>query len=57
VGYHIVRPPTPDAEFVNVCNGDLRRLDEAREVADDDAQYFGWIVSPTYIRQLLEKQG
>lgn len=27
-GYHIVRPPTRDDEFVNVCNGDLRKLSE-----------------------------
>lgn len=27
-GYHITRPPTPDQEFVQVCNGDLRRMVE-----------------------------
>ncbi|KAB2716624.1 hypothetical protein [Brucella intermedia] len=27
-GYHITRPPTPDHEFVNVCNGDLRKLSD-----------------------------
>jgi len=25
-GYHITRPPTPDHEFVQVCNGDLRKM-------------------------------
>lgn len=27
-GYHITRPPTPDHEFVQVCNGDLRKMVE-----------------------------
>ncbi len=27
-GYHITRPPTPDHEFVRVCNGDLRKMVE-----------------------------
>lgn len=27
-GYHITRPPTPDHEFIQVCNGDLRKLIE-----------------------------
>ncbi|KAB2680370.1 hypothetical protein [Brucella pseudintermedia] len=27
-GYFIARPPTPDHEFVRVCNGDLRKLNE-----------------------------
>lgn len=27
-GYHITRPPTPDHEFVQVCNGDLRKMIE-----------------------------
>jgi hypothetical protein len=27
-GYHITRPPTPDSEFVRVCNGDLRKMVE-----------------------------
>lgn len=28
LAYHITEPPTADHEFVNVCNGDLRKLDE-----------------------------
>lgn len=28
LGYHIVSPPTPDSQFVNVCNGYLRILGE-----------------------------
>lgn len=28
-GYYVTTPPTPDYEFVNVCNGDLRKLSEA----------------------------
>jgi len=27
-GYYIARPSTPDHEFVNVCNGDLRMLND-----------------------------
>lgn len=27
-GYHITQPPTPDHEFVQVCNGDLRKMVE-----------------------------
>jgi hypothetical protein len=26
--YYVTNPPTADHEFVNVCNGDLRKLDE-----------------------------
>lgn len=27
-GYYITQPPTPDHEFVQVCNGDLRKMVE-----------------------------
>lgn len=27
-GYYITKPPTADHEFVNVCNGDLRKMVE-----------------------------
>jgi hypothetical protein len=33
LGYHIVSPPTPDHQFVNVCNGDLRVLAELFETS------------------------
>lgn len=33
-GYHITHPPTPDHEFVQVCNGDLRKMVELMDSAD-----------------------
>ncbi|MBA4797058.1 MAG: Lar family restriction alleviation protein [Rhizobiales bacterium] len=36
-GYHITRPPTPDNEFVQVCNGDLRKMVELMGRTDQPA--------------------
>ena len=32
--YHISNPPTPDWEFVQVCNGDLRKMIELSDAAE-----------------------
>lgn len=34
-GYYITQPPTPDHDFVQVCNGDLRKMVELMNVSGE----------------------